>query len=139
MVFLFYSIFTGIIILLALFSFGANKDTLILGLLMLPFLGLFQLINALYNAFRGSRMQLFYFFGSLLFLVFYIAVIVNDMAGIRRFLDIGEDMFLLLPLGMALLYCCILYIDHPDRYRTRREEATEPLDGGLFWEKTRKE
>lgn len=129
---LFHVAFTSLVILLGLTSFGIGNDWLIWALFMLPFLGLFQLINALYNAFRGSRMQLIYFFAGLLFLLLYIGVLSGGMPLFRQLFGLEEDQMLFVPVVMALIYCIILYIDHPDRYRNQSKGMEDTLDSGIF-------
>lgn len=132
---LFHAAFTGLVILLGLTSLGIENEWLIWALFMLPFLGLFQLINALYNAFRGSRMQLIYFFAGLLFLLLYIGILSEGIPLFRQLFGFGEEQLLFIPVVMATIYCVILYIDHPDRYRSRDAVIEDTLDGGISWEK----
>ncbi len=129
---LFHVVLTGLVIFLGLSSFGLGNDWLLGALLVLPFLGLFQMINALYNAFRGSRMQLIYFFVGLLFLLLYIAVLSEGIPLLRQLFGFGEEQMLFVPVVMALIYCAILYIDHPDRYRAQSKGMEDTLDSGIF-------
>lgn len=124
----------GLLWLLVLTSLAVGESgylSLMYIMLALPFVALFQYACVIYNVLKGSKLQLWYLIGSLVFLVVYFGSIYGF---IDYFDNNDEEMGILLltvtPVICATIFCFILYIDHPDGYQ-REEVGRDTLDGGL--------